>query len=184
MAETWGIIGAVMAALATYVLGRRRDREATLRAEQISASIAFCEAVMDYSATEVKHRRAELRRRQDHDPGTDQGPEEVLEHAASASVTDDAARDRRSKAWAAYFRVVLLVGTAEATLCMQALDAASKISATPADPDQVETELAIGLVKKAGEDVRKATEKFAEAMAHDLGARKARPASRFFSFAR
>lgn len=89
MAEVIGLVGAIVVATITYALGRRRDRDAHLRSEQIEACIEFCNSVMDYSAQQVSQRRDEIR-----------GLRQVDEDASDALK-----REARSRAWAAYFRL-------------------------------------------------------------------------------
>ena len=146
MAEVIGLIGAVVVAAVTYGLGRRRDRDAHLRSEQIEACIEFCSSVMDYSAQQVSQRRDEIR-----------GLQPVDEEAADALK-----REARSRAWAAYFRVVLLVGEKEAAECREALELTAAISKLDGTADEI---------RDAGERVRAETEDFVRHMAKVFRAR-------------
>ncbi len=146
MAEVIGLVGAIVVAAITYALGRYRDREAHLRSERIDACIDFCNSVMDYSAQQVSRRRDEIR---------GLGP-------VDDEASDALKREARSRAWASYFRVVLLVGEAEAAECREALELAAAISKLDGTVEEIKT---------AGERVRVETEDFVLRMAQVLGAR-------------
>lgn len=150
MTELLGAMGAAVVAVVTYALGRRRDRLAHLRAAQIDAIVHFCDAVMHYSAAQLKEAR-----------WTDAHPdEEPIDPAI-----DDQVRACRSDAWAAYYRVVLLVGEADSIECKGALDLAYSITKVEGGYEKA---------KETGESVREATEGFVVKMTGIVGGKQAR----------
>lgn len=145
MGELFAILGASIAALLTYVLGRRSDRESQLRSEQISASVEYSEAVMQYSGLQVARRRDEVR-------GID--VDDAFDHEV---------RTARSRAWAAYFRIVLLVPDVEMRrLARVAIETTASLSDFG---DDVEA------VKERGRVVREQVEQFVDSLAGRIGGR-------------
>jgi hypothetical protein len=140
-----GIVSLAVAALLTYWLELRRDRAAALRNERISAATDFCLHLMEYSGVQLTERRRDLKN-EPHD-------EELKERI----------RGHRAKAWAAYFRVVLVVDDTEAEqLARSGLDAVNALGMGPPPADDDEA------LKTEGQGVRELAERFMRRVAITL----------------
>ncbi|MDD9369112.1 MAG: hypothetical protein PV358_03270 [Acidimicrobiales bacterium] len=132
----------ILAAVLAYVFGARQDRRSRLHAERITATSAFCHALMDYRGAQIHRWHAQR-----------DGAQDL--HEARVML-----RETRSDVWACYFRVVLVVDHAPASrACRAALDTARQLRyATDA-----------GLLDAQGETVRRLAERFVGEVALKLG---------------
>src|SRR5688572_27429192 len=105
MTGLFSMAGVVLAATLAFVFERHRESRSRLEQEGIGATIEFCRALEDFRAAQ-KHRAHDRITRTER-TGVPQ------ERADEPAALVEAVRRARTAAWAAYYRVVLVLKDVE-----------------------------------------------------------------------